>query len=113
MDKFEVGEVAVLAGIPPGNPHAHFNGGEVTVTSESFTDPFDGDLVYAVRAAWLPLATLGWCCPLRYLRKRRPPPDWRAIAERDGLIRYVPEEVEALQDAITAELIAQALAEHT
>lgn len=77
--KFEVGEVAIV-GLPPGAWFSSYNGRELTVLSELVEK--DGSLAYEITADWLPppIPGFAWYIGPCHLRKRRPPPDWNALA---------------------------------
>jgi len=79
--KFSVGEIAIVA-LPESSTHSRWNGREVTITSAPCPHE-DGSLVHEVDADWLPALShpyLAWSIEPRFLRKRRPPPDWNALA---------------------------------
>lgn len=82
---FYVNEIAII-NYPLGSLAAIINGREVTVTGPLEFDPIGGDMAYPIEAPWLselPQLKPGdrWRERPRNLRKRRPDPDWRAIAD--------------------------------
>lgn len=73
--KFEVGEIAILSSLTTAD-WVPFNGTEVTIVGVRYMDY----LVSSPELQRLDPRARRWKCEPRYLRKRRPPPDWNAIA---------------------------------
>jgi hypothetical protein len=79
-DQFSPGEIAILA-IPPGAWSSHWSGLEVLVTSGLERSQW-GAMCHRIEADFLPPKPFYvecWMVEPKYLRKRRPPPDWNAM----------------------------------